>query len=104
MAIGLAKFFNINLPANFLSPYKSSNIIIFWRNWHITLSNFLRDYVYIPLGGNRYGNVSKNINLFTTMIIGALHVQVSIILWGGIMVYFINYHNFKTVEFTIRKL
>ncbi len=99
MAIGLAKFFNINLPANFLSPYKSSNIIIFWRNWHITLSNFLRDYVYIPLGGNRYGNVSKNINLFTTMIIGGVWhgAGFNFILWGGIHgLLLLITHNFKT--------
>ena len=72
MAIGIAKFFNVNLPVNFLSPYKSTNIINFWRNWHITLSNFLRDYLYIPLGGSRNGFVSKNINLFATMLIGGL--------------------------------
>ena len=53
MAIGISKIFNINLPINFNSPYKSKNIIEFWRRWHITLSNFLRDYLYIPLGGNK---------------------------------------------------
>ena len=55
MAIGLALMFNIRLPINFNSPYKATNIIDFWRRWHITLSRFLRDYLYIPLGGNRHG-------------------------------------------------
>lgn len=86
MAIGIAKFFNVNLPVNFLSPYKSTNIINFWRNWHITLSSFLRDYLYIPLGGSRKGLISKNINLFTTMLIGGLWhgASINFVLWGAI--------------------
>ena len=55
MAIGLARLFGIVLPINFYSPYKSVNIIDFWRRWHISLSRFLRDFIYIPLGGNRHG-------------------------------------------------
>ena len=53
MALGLAYLFGIKLPINFDSPYKATSIIDFWRRWHITLSNFLRDYLYIPLGGNK---------------------------------------------------
>jgi D-alanyl-lipoteichoic acid acyltransferase DltB (MBOAT superfamily) len=55
MAIGLARLFGIRLPLNFDAPYRSTSIIDFWRRWHMTLSRFLRDYVYIPLGGNRHG-------------------------------------------------
>lgn len=61
MAIGIALLFNIKLPINFNSPYKATNIQDFWRRWHITLSRFLRDYIYIPLGGNRGGGVYANI-------------------------------------------
>jgi alginate O-acetyltransferase complex protein AlgI len=57
MAIGLALLFGIRLPINFNSPYKAHNIVEFWRCWHITLSCFLRDYLYIPLGGNRRGPI-----------------------------------------------
>ena len=56
MAIGLARMFGIVLPANFASPYKATSIVEFWRRWHMTLSRFLRDYLYIPLGGNRFGD------------------------------------------------
>lgn len=63
MAIGAALLFNIKLPINFNSPYKATNIQDFWRRWHITLSRFLRDYVYIPLGGNRHGKL-KNYTTF----------------------------------------
>lgn len=72
MAIGLARMFGIILPLNFYSPYKALNISEFWRRWHITLSNFLRDYVYIALGGNRKGNFSRYKNLFLTMFLGGL--------------------------------
>ena len=58
MAIGLARLFGIRLPLNFHSPYKATSIIDFWRRWHMTLSRFLRDYLYIPLGGNRHGPVA----------------------------------------------
>lgn len=72
MAIGVALLFNIRLPINFNSPYKSLNIQDFWRRWHITLSRFLRDYVYIPLGGNRLGEFRTCNNLMITFIIGGL--------------------------------
>jgi alginate O-acetyltransferase complex protein AlgI len=72
MAIGIARMFGIRLPLNFNSPYKSVNIIEFWRRWHITLSRFLRDYLYIPLGGNRKGKFRRYINLMITMLLGGL--------------------------------
>ena len=72
MAIGLALLFNIKLPINFNSPYKATNIQDFWRRWHMTLSRFLRDYVYIPLGGNRYGEFRTYFNLLATFIIGGI--------------------------------
>lgn len=72
MAIGAALLFNIDIPANFNSPYKSLSIQEFWRRWHITLSRFLRDYIYIPLGGNRSGEIRTLINLMLTFLIGGL--------------------------------
>jgi alginate O-acetyltransferase complex protein AlgI len=72
MAIGLSRLFGVQLPLNFDSPYKSRNIIEFWRRWHISLSTFLRDYLYIPLGGNRRGPVRRYVNLFMTMLLGGL--------------------------------
>ena len=72
MAIGAALIFNIKLPINFNSPYKSLNIQEFWRRWHITLSRFLRDYIYIPLGGNRQGELKVLSNLMMTFLIGGL--------------------------------
>jgi alginate O-acetyltransferase complex protein AlgI len=86
MAIGVALLFGIVLPENFNSPYKSVNIIDFWRRWHITLSRFLRDYLYIPLGGNRKGFVRKEINLMLTMLLGGLWhgASWSFVLWGGL--------------------
>ena len=72
MAIGAALLFNIKLPINFNSPYKATNIQDFWRRWHITLSRFLREYVYIPLGGNRKGEFRTYNNLLATFIIGGL--------------------------------
>ncbi len=72
MAIGIARMFNINLPLNFNSPYKAVNIIEFWRRWHMTLSRFLRDYLYFPLGGNRKGQPRRYVNLMITMLLGGL--------------------------------
>ena len=72
MAIGIARMFNIRLPLNFNSPYKSINIIEFWRRWHMTLSRFLRDYLYFPLGGNRKGKLRRYVNLLITMLLGGL--------------------------------
>jgi len=72
MALGAARLFGIRLPENFFSPYKSQNIIEFWRRWHITLSRFLKDYLYIPLGGNRKGAIRRYQNLLITMLLGGL--------------------------------
>ena len=84
MAIGLARLFGIRLPANFNSPYASLSVIDFWRRWHMTLSRFLRDYVYIPLGGNRHGPARRYINLMATMVLGGFWHGAgwTFILWG----------------------
>jgi alginate O-acetyltransferase complex protein AlgI len=86
MAIGLSRMFGIVLPLNFNSPYKATNIIDFWRRWHMTLSRFLRDYLYIPLGGNRKGPMRRQINLMVTMLLGGLWHGASwnFVLWGGL--------------------
>jgi len=72
MAIALSLLFGIRLPFNFDAPYKARSISEFWRRWHITLSRFLRDYLYIPLGGNRQGARRRNLNFFITMMLGGL--------------------------------
>jgi D-alanyl-lipoteichoic acid acyltransferase DltB (MBOAT superfamily) len=86
MAIGLAFLFGIVLPVNFFSPYKSLSIIEFWRRWHMTLSRFLKDYVYIPLGGNRKGSLNRYRNLFLTMLIGGVWHGAgwTFVIWGGL--------------------
>jgi len=85
MAIGLGLMMNIPLPINFDSPYKATSIVEFWRRWHITLSNFLRDYLYIPLGGSRRGQVRRYMNLLITMLLGGLWHGAgwTYIIWGG---------------------
>jgi D-alanyl-lipoteichoic acid acyltransferase DltB (MBOAT superfamily) len=72
MAIGLSLLCGVRLPLNFNSPYKARNISDFWRRWHMTLSRFLRDYLYIALGGNRVGRARRSINLMATMVLGGL--------------------------------
>lgn len=86
MAIGIGYFFNYKLPQNFESPYQSNNIIDFWRRWHITLGDFLKNYLYIPLGGNRRGLRRKYLNLFILMTICGLWHGASwtYILWGSV--------------------
>ena len=86
MAIGLALLFNIKLPVNFNSPYKSTSIIEFWRRWHMTLSRFLREYIYIPLGGNRLGGTRRYLNVFLVMLIGgAWHgANWTFVVWGAL--------------------
>lgn len=86
MAIGLARMFGIRFPLNFNSPYKATSIIDFWRRWHITLSRFLRDYLYIPLGGSRKGEARRLTNLMITMLLGGLWHGAgwTFVLWGGL--------------------
>ncbi len=87
MAIGCARIFGIKLPVNFFSPYKSLSIIEFWRRWHITLSRFLRDYLYIAaLGGSYGGKASRYINLFMTMLLGGLWHGAGwpFVIWGAL--------------------
>ena len=86
MAIGLARMVNVRFPLNFASPYKATDIADFWRRWHITLSGFLRDHVYIPLGGNRRGEARRNVNLMATMLLGGLWhgAAWNFVLWGGL--------------------
>jgi alginate O-acetyltransferase complex protein AlgI len=86
MAVGLSRVFGVSLPYNFLSPYQAPDIIEFWRRWNISLSNFLRDYLYIPLGGNRLGPRRRYLNLMLTMLLGGLWHGASwtFVLWGGI--------------------
>ncbi|MCL1967814.1 MAG: MBOAT family protein [Fibromonadales bacterium] len=86
MAIGLALLMGFKLPVNFLSPYKSKSVTEFWRRWHISLSSWLRDYLYISLGGNRKGKVRTYVNLFLTMLIGGLWHGAAwrFVVWGGL--------------------
>ncbi len=86
MAIGLALLMGFKLPVNFLAPYKSSSITEFWRRWHISLSSWLRDYLYISLGGNRRGKIRTYVNLFLTMLIGGLWHGAAwrFVVWGGL--------------------
>lgn len=86
MAIGISLMFNIRLPINFNSPYKARDIQDFWRRWHITLSRFLRDYIYIPLGGNRVGNYRNYINLFAVFLIGGFWhgAAWTFVVWGAL--------------------
>jgi alginate O-acetyltransferase complex protein AlgI len=91
MAIGLSRMFNISLPANFESPYKACSIIDFWRRWHMTLSRFLRDYLYIPLGGSRHGPARRYTNLLATMVLGGLWHGAgwTFLAWGALHGFFL---------------
>ena len=86
MALGVARLFGIRLPLNFNSPYKADSITDFWRRWHMTLSRFLRDYVYITLGGNRCGPFRRSFNLFLTMLLGGFWHGAgwTFLLWGAL--------------------
>jgi len=86
MAIGLALIFGIVFPLNFNSPYKATSLIDFWTRWHMTLSRFLRDYLYFPLGGNRKGSTRRYFNLMITMLLGGLWhgAAWTFIIWGGL--------------------
>src|SRR6202012_206946 len=86
IAIGLAGMFNLRFPLNFASPYKALTIQDFWRRWNITLSCFLRDFLYIPLGGNHHGEPRRRLNLMLTMLLGGLWHGAAwrFLLWGGL--------------------
>jgi D-alanyl-lipoteichoic acid acyltransferase DltB (MBOAT superfamily) len=86
MAIGLGRLFGVRLPLNFNSPYQATSIIDFWRRWHMTLSRFLRDYLYIALGGNRKGPRRRYLNLGLTMLLGGLWHGAgwTFLFWGGL--------------------
>jgi alginate O-acetyltransferase complex protein AlgI len=86
MAIGISLMFGIFLPLNFNSPYKATSIVEFWRRWHMTLSQFLRDYLYIPLGGNRRGPTLRYVNLLITMVLGGLWhgAAWTFVAWGAL--------------------
>jgi alginate O-acetyltransferase complex protein AlgI len=86
MAIGIARMFGFRLPMNFVAPYRALSIRDFWRRWHVTLSRFLRDYVYIPLGGNRRGHLRQAVNVVVTMLLGGLWHGASwtFVAWGGL--------------------
>lgn len=83
MAIGIALLLGFRFPMNFNSPYKADSITDFWHRWHISLSTWLRDYLYISLGGNRKGKIRTYINLFLTMLLGGCGmVRLGILLFG----------------------
>ncbi len=86
MAVGLSKMLGINLPINFNAPYRATSMIDFWRRWHMSLSRFLRDYLYIPLGGNRHGPARRYVNLLATMVLGGFWHGAgwTFIIWGAI--------------------
>ena len=86
MAIGLGRMFGVRLPINFASPYKATSIIDFWRSWHMTLSRFLRDYLYFPLGGNQHGQGRRYLNLMIVMLLGGLWHGAgwTFVIWGGL--------------------
>lgn len=98
MALGSSLMLGIRLPVNFNSPYKSASIIEFWRRWHISLSAFLRDYLYIALGGNRAGPSRRYVNLFVTMLLGGLWhgANWTFMLWGGLHGFYLSLnHGFR---------
>ena len=98
MAIGLSRLFGVRLPVNFDSPYQARNIIDFWRRWHMTLSRFLRDYLYFSLGGNRKGPFRRHLNLWLTMVLGGLWHGAgwTYLAWGALHgVYLIINHGFQ---------
>ena len=93
MAIGIALLLGFHFNLNFNSPYKSASITEFWRRWHISLSSWLRDYLYISLGGNRKGKFRQYLNLIITMFLGGL--------WHGASWNFVLWGTFHGVAFSI---
>ena len=105
MAIGVARWFGFYIPKNFDDPYASSDISVFWRRWHMSLSFWLRDYLYIPLGGNRRGKLIAYRNLMITMVLGGLWhgAAWSFVVWGGIHGLALSLHK-ALMELTGRKV
>ena len=100
MAMGLARLFGVRLPQNFNSPYRTTSIVQFWRCWHMTLSQFLQQYLYIALGGNRKGPTRRYINLFITMLLGGLWHGAgwNYVIWGGLHGFYLTVnHAFRAV-------
>lgn len=98
MAIGLSRLFGVRLPVNFDSPYQARSLIDFWRRWHMTLSRFLRDYLYFSLGGNRQGTFRRYLNLWLTMLLGGLWHGAgwTYLAWGALHgLYLIINHGFR---------
>jgi alginate O-acetyltransferase complex protein AlgI len=89
MAVGLGLLFNVRLPINFAAPFRATSIIDLWRRWHISLSRFLRDFVYVPLGGSERGPVRRSIDLVATMVLGGLWhgANWTFIAWARFMAY-----------------
>ena len=106
MAVGLALICGITLPWNFYSPLKASNMIEFWRNWHITLSNFFKDYVYIPLGGSRNGGLRKLFNLLIVFSIsGIWHgVGLNFLIWGFLNGFFVSINHLFMKFIDLKKI
>jgi alginate O-acetyltransferase complex protein AlgI len=94
IAIGIARMFNIRFPLNFSSPYKALTIQEFWHRWNMTLSRFLRDFLYIPMGGNRHGEARRLANLMATMLLGGLWHGAAwrFLLWGGLHGFYLVIH------------
>ena len=86
MAVGVSRLFGFQIPINFNSPYKATSVSDFWQRWHISLSRFLRNYLYIPLGGNRHGQLTRYRNLLLTMLLGGLWhgANWTFVIWGGL--------------------
>ena len=104
MAMGLALLFGLSLPINFDSPYRSSNVSEFWRRWHITLGQFLKDYLYIPLGGSRSGILRMCAALMITMLLGGFWHGAGwqFVLWGGLHgLYLVIFHFWKKIGFSL---
>ena len=106
IAIGLSLLLGYHLPVNFNSPYKSTSITEFWHRWHISLSTWLKDYLYIPLGGNRKGKIRTYINLFLTMLLGGLWhgAHIRFIIWGSLHGLALAIHKFWMQLFPQRAL
>ncbi len=101
MALGIGLMLNVSLPVNFNSPYRATSIIDFWKRWHITLSTFLKRYLYIPLGGNRCGEARKALNIMITMLLGGLWHGAgwTFVIWGGLHgIYVLINHGWRKLD------